>query len=268
MLNVLIVEDQQLIREGLVALLSLEADLTIWGEAENGQAALDLLAAKATQGRPDTGAPDVGLPDVGLPDVALMDMRMPVMDGVAATERIAQQYPTIKVLVLTTFDDDALIAQSLAVGAKGYLLKDTPSEELAMAIRSVAKGYSHFGPGIVQKMMGTIQSNPSQSSPGQSNPGQSNPGQLVPAEVSDAVEPSDCAEIEALTPREKEVLIHIGQGASNREIAKALHLSEGTIKNHVTRILSQLGLRDRTQAALLIHSHNQLGSQFDSQYRK
>ncbi|MEO0520292.1 MAG: response regulator transcription factor [Cyanobacteria bacterium P01_A01_bin.116] len=268
MLNVLIVEDQQLIREGLVALLSLEADLTIWGEAENGQAALDLLAAKATQGSPDTGAPDVGAPDV-----ALMDMRMPVMDGVAATERIVQQYPAIKVLVLTTFDDDELIAQSLAVGAKGYLLKDTPSEELAMAIRSVAKGYSHFGPGIVQKMMGTIQSNPSQSSPSQSNPSQSNPSQSSPvqpvaAEVPEAVAPSEYAEIEALTPREKEVLIHIGQGASNREIAKALHLSEGTIKNHVTRILSQLGLRDRTQAALLIHSHSQFDSQFGSQYRK
>ncbi|MEL6780411.1 MAG: response regulator transcription factor, partial [Cyanobacteria bacterium J06597_16] len=175
MLNVLIVEDQQLIREGLVALLSLEADLTIWGEAENGQAALDLLAAKATQGSPDTGAPDVGAPDV-----ALMDMRMPVMDGVAATERIVQQYPAIKVLVLTTFDDDELIAQSLAVGAKGYLLKDTPSEELAMAIRSVAKGYSHFGPGIVQKMMGTIQPNPVQVSPIQSKSVQSNPSQSSP----------------------------------------------------------------------------------------
>ncbi|MEL7350947.1 MAG: response regulator transcription factor [Cyanobacteria bacterium J06560_5] len=268
MLNVLIVEDQQLIREGLVALLSLEADLTIWGEAENGQAALDLLAAKATQGSPDTGAPDVGAPDV-----ALMDMRMPVMDGVAATERIVQQYPAIKVLVLTTFDDDELIAQSLAVGAKGYLLKDTPSEELAMAIRSVAKGYSHFGPGIVQKMMGTIQPNPIQSKSVQSksvqsNPIQSSPVQPVAAEVPEAVAPSEYAEIEALTPREKEVLIHIGQGASNREIAKALHLSEGTIKNHVTRILSQLGLRDRTQAALLIHSHSQFDSQFGSQYRK
>ncbi|MEL6778899.1 MAG: response regulator transcription factor, partial [Cyanobacteria bacterium J06597_16] len=125
----------------------------------------------------------------------------------------------------------------------------------------------------VQKMMGTIQSNPIQSNPIQSNPSQSNPVQSSPvqpvaAEVPEAVAPSEYAEIEALTPREKEVLIHIGQGASNREIAKSLHLSEGTIKNHVTRILSQLGLRDRTQAALLIHSHSQFDSQFGSQYRK
>ena len=91
-----------------------------------------------------------------LPDVALLDMRMPVMDGIATAAAIAQQYPTIKILVLTTFDEDALIAQAMSVGASGYLLKDTPSEELAIAIRSVAKGYSQFGPGIMQKMLGTF----------------------------------------------------------------------------------------------------------------
>lgn len=219
MINILIVEDQRLIREGLTALLALEEDLTISGEAENGRIALALLDQ---------------LPQNELPEVALLDMRMPVMDGVATAAVLSQRYPDIKVLVLTTFDDDELIAQAMAVGARGYLLKDTPSEELAMTIRSVAKGYSHFGPGIVQKMMGAR----SQASSG--------------AEAADYHEIP--AEVAALTPREKEVFTFIGQGASNREIAKQMHLSEGTIKNYVSSVLSQLGLRDRTQAALLAQS--------------
>ena len=227
MLKILIVEDQQLIRQGLVALLSLEDGLTLIGEAENGVAALDFLES---------------LSPIERPDVALMDMRMPVMDGVATTQAISQRYPTVKVLVLTTFDDDELIAKAMAVGAKGYLLKDTPSEELAMAIRSVAKGYGHFGPGIVQKMMGTL-------------PQKTAPTIESPSEQTSEVKATELpAEIAALTPREKEVLVHLGNGASNREIAEALYISEGTVKNHVTRILSQLGLRDRTQAALLAQS--------------
>ena len=220
MIKILLVEDQQLIREGLSALLSLEADLNIMSEAENGQIAMDWLAQQSTE---------------QLPDIALMDMRMPVMDGVAATSAIAQKYPTIKVLVLTTFDDDELITQSMNAGAQGYLLKDTPSEELASSIRAVAKGYSQFGPGIVQKMMAhTAKGGPPSSS------------QSPSTELS-TLPPK----IQALTPREREVLTLIGQGASNKEIAQQLFLSEGTVKNYVTSVLSQLDLRDRTQAALL-----------------
>ncbi|MGB3786969.1 MAG: response regulator transcription factor [Phormidesmis sp.] len=219
MIKILLVEDQQLIREGLSALLVLESDLTIVGEAENGKIALEWLAKTSSE---------------HLPDVILMDMRMPVMDGVAATATISKQYPAIKVLVLTTFDDDELIAQSMAVGAQGYLLKDTPSEELAVAIRSVAKGYSQFGPGIVRKMIGALPSS----------------DQITARSLEVEIPP----EIAALTPREKEVFICIGNGASNREIAQQLFLSEGTVKNHVTNVLSRLGLRDRTQAALLSQS--------------
>ncbi|KPQ36159.1 MAG: two component transcriptional regulator, LuxR family [Phormidesmis priestleyi Ana] len=235
MINILIVEDQKLIREGLKALLSLEADLTITGEAENGQLALALLNQ---------------LPPDQFPQVALLDMRMPVMDGVATAAALRDRYPDIQVLVLTTFDDDELIAQAMAVGAQGYLLKDTPSEELAMAIRSVAKGYSHFGPGIVQKMMGTQ----SGTQPG-TQPGTQSSAQLASDRSIGAVsQPPIPPEVEALTPREKEVFSCIGQGASNREIAQQLHLSEGTVKNHVTNILGRLGLRDRTQVALLAQS--------------
>lgn len=216
MIKILLVEDQKLIREGLSALLSLEPDLDIVGEAENGQLAMDWLAQQSAE---------------QLPDVALMDLRMPVMDGVATTAAIAQHYPTLKVLVLTTFDDDELIAQSMQAGAQGYLLKDTPSEELAISIRAIAKGYSQFGPGIVQKMMKhTVKS--------QANSSNSVGSHSLPPEL------------QSLTPRETEVLALIGQGASNREIAQQLFLSEGTVKNHVTGVLGRLGLRDRTQAAL------------------
>ena len=218
MTKLLIVEDQKLIREGLIALLSLESDLTIVGEAEHGQAALSLLSRLSKE---------------DIPEVALLDMRMPVMDGIATAKALQQQYPSIKILVLTTFDDDELIAQAMASGAKGYLLKDTPSEELAVAIRSVAKNYGHFGPGIVQKMM--------------------NAQPPSPAPQSDELPP----EVAALTPREREVFELIGLGASNKEIAAQLFLSEGTVKNHVTNVLGRLGVRDRTQAALLAQSVKQ-----------
>ena len=203
---VMLVDDQQIIRQGLKTLLDLEDDIVIVGDADSGETALAQLEQLDQ-----------------LPAVVLMDMRMPVMDGVAATAAIAAQYPSIQVLVLTTFDDDELIAQAMAVGAKGYLLKDTPSEELAQAIRTVAKGYSQFGPGILEKM-------------------------LAGAQPPDVDIPDGFSE---LTPREKDVLRLIGTGANNREIAQALFLSEGTVKNHVTRVLGRLGLRDRTQAALL-----------------
>lgn len=216
MIEILIVEDQKLIREGLVALLSLEDDLAVIGEAENGQIAIDLLSS---------------LKQDSLPDVALLDMRMPVMDGVATAAAIKQKHPSIQILVLTTFDEDELIAQAMSAGASGYLLKDTPSEELAIAIRAVAKGYSHFGPGIVQKILG-------QSPQLEDNP---QIPTLPPA-------------VAALTPREKEVLLELGKGANNKEIAERLYLSEGTVKNHVTSILGRLDLRDRTQAALLAQS--------------
>jgi DNA-binding NarL/FixJ family response regulator len=211
MIKVLLTDDQSLIRQGLRALLELETDLEIVGEAENGEIAINLVQELQ-------------------PDVVLMDIRMPIMDGVAATKIIQTRFPATKVLVLTTFDDDEYIKAALQNGAMGYLLKDTPSEELAVAIRAVDKGFSQLSPGIVKKLLTQFPA----TAP---DPEKSIPPSLV-----------------ELTPREKEVLRLIANGASNREIAHTLYISEGTVKNHVTNILSRLNLRDRTQAAILANT--------------
>ncbi len=208
MIRILLVDDQHIIRQGLKSMLESNADMQVVGEAENGQRAIEQLP-------------------ILQPDVVLMDIRMPVMDGVAATGAIVATYPSTKILVLTTFDDDEYVSQAMRLGAKGYLLKDTEPDELALAIRSVEKGHTQFGPGLFEKALRTP----------------------VPASI--AVSPPELAQ---LTPRELEVLRLIASGANNREIAQALFLSENTVKNYVTNILSRLNLRDRTQAALLAHS--------------
>ncbi len=209
MIRILLVDDQRIIREGLKSLLESNPDMQVIGEAENGQRALDQIP-------------------ILKPDLVLMDIRMPVMDGVAATQAIAEQFPEAKVLVLTTFDDDEYVSQAMRCGAMGYLLKDTEPDELALAIRAVSKGHSQLGPGLIKKALTVIEP------------------PVLPA--------TSPPELNQLTPRELEVLQLIASGANNREIAETLFLSENTIKNHVTNILSRLNLRDRTQAALLAHS--------------
>jgi DNA-binding NarL/FixJ family response regulator len=209
MISLLLVDDQNLIRQGLKALLELEPDLEVIGEAENGAIAIDRV--KELQ-----------------PNVVLMDIRMPVMDGVTATKQICQKFPQVNILVLTTFDDDTYVAAAIKNGAKGYLLKDTPSEEIAAAIRAVALGYTHLAPGMIDKIMS---------------------GQIDKSEIT---LPPELAE---LTPRELEILKLIAGGSNNREIAGQLYISEGTVKNHVTNILTRLNVRDRTQAAILAKTH-------------
>lgn len=208
-IQILLVDDQVIIRQGLMSLLEAKPDLHVVGEAANGQQAIAHL--QQVYGTPNQ------------PDVVLMDIRMPVMDGVAATEHISKHFSAIQVLVLTTFDDDDYVSQAMRVGAKGYLLKDTPSDELAIAIRSVYRGYTHLGPGLFAKA-------------------------IAPPSGSNATLPP---EIAALSPREREVLQLIARGLNNREIAQTLYISERTVKNHISNILSRLGVRDRTQAALL-----------------
>ncbi|PZD74314.1 Transcriptional regulatory protein DegU [Acaryochloris thomasi RCC1774] len=203
MIRLLLVDDQGIVREGLRSLLDAKPDLEVIGEAENGQQAVEQAIALQ-------------------PDVILMDVRMPIMDGVAATRTLHEQAPHLKVLILTTFDEDDYVTRAMRQGAKGYLLKDTPSNELAEAIRAVQKGYTHLGPGLFDKVM-----------------------TATPAA------PPPPPEINELTPRELEVLQLIAAGKSNREIADALYISERTVKNHVNSILKRLNLRDRTQAAIL-----------------
>ncbi|MCC0178968.1 response regulator transcription factor [Waterburya agarophytonicola K14] len=204
MIRILLVDDQSIVREGLSSLLQTHGDLEIVGEAENGRVAVEQAIALQ-------------------PDVILMDIRMPIMDGIAAIRIIKQKAPAIEILVLTTFDDDRYVAQAMAYGAQGYLLKDTPSAELAQAIRSIVRGYTQMGPGLFAKAMTN----------------------------SVAIPP----ELEQLTPREKEVLLLIATGYSNKEIAAELYITERTVKNHVNSILRSLNLRDRTQAAILAHKH-------------
>ncbi len=223
MIKVLLVDDQNLIRQGLKALLELEPDLEVVGEAEHGQMAIE--CARTLQ-----------------PNVVLMDIRMPIMDGVTATQEICRQFPQINILVLTTFDDDTYVAKAIDAGAKGYLLKDTPSEEIAAAIRAVDRGYTHLAPGMMQKIM-------------------SGRGERVETPLPQA--------LADLTPRELEVLKLIATGANNREIASSLYISEGTVKNHVTNLLNRLNVRDRTQAAILANTYFESGTnhnRFNSQH--
>jgi DNA-binding NarL/FixJ family response regulator len=208
-IDLLLVDDRAPIRQGLRTLLELETDLRVVGEAEHGVAALACLERVAV-------------------NVVLLDVRMPVMDGVTAAKEISQRFPDVNILMLTTFDDDGYVSAAIANGAKGYLLKDTPSEEIAAAVRAVAKGYTHLAPGILAKAMSAKIDKPTAPPP---------------------------VELATLTPRELEVLSAIAQGASNREIAQRLYISEGTVKNHVTNLLNRLGLRDRTQAAIFANNY-------------
>ncbi len=206
--RVLIVDDQRLMREGLRMLLELEPDIEVVGEASNGAEAISMY-------------------DELKPDVVLMDVRMPVMDGVEATRKLTGSDPSARVIILTTFDDDAYVFEGLRAGALGYLLKDVSGADLADAIRTVADGGALIEPSVARKVVKAF-------------------ARLAPRT------PATGRELpEPLSERETEVLRLLAQGLSNREIAERLFLAEGTVKNYVTSILQKTGARDRTQAALL-----------------
>lgn len=217
MIRILIVDDQAIVRHGLRSLLEIPSDFTVIGDVGNGEEALTFISSLQ--------------PKSELPDVILLDIRMPIMDGVATTKELSQNYPTIKILILTTFDDDEYVSQAMNYGAKGYLLKDTPPEDLAMAIHAVYKDCTYLGPGLFEKMSRRSTS-------------------------TTTVNSNLSRRLAELSPREKEVLNSIAQGANNREIAARLYISEKTVKNHITNILSKLNLRDRTQAALLVSKYD------------
>jgi DNA-binding NarL/FixJ family response regulator len=217
-IRVLIVDDQTLVREGFRKLLEMEPDFTVVDTARDGEAALAITEQLYAQQTP--------------PDVILMDIRMPRMDGIAATQEIKKRWPDAHIVILTTFDDIELIHAGLHAGALGYLLKDVTSEQLAGTIRMAAQGQVLLQPDIASKVFSAL----SPSAP----PPVSKSALPVP--------PTD--NIEHLTDREREILTMVAAGASNREIAEALFITEGTVKNHLSNILSKLGVRDRTQAAL------------------
>ncbi len=207
-IRILLVDDQALFRESLALLLNSQPDLLVVGEASNGEAALDLAATAR-------------------PHVVLMDLRMPILDGVAATRRLREAHPTVQVIALTTFDDDADVLAALRAGAIGYLLKDVSGETLCAAVRAASRGQSLLPPAIATKVVAEL------------------------TRLADTPSVQAQPQPHPLSDREVEIVRLLARGATNREIAEALVLAEGTVKNHLTNILGKLGARDRAQAALI-----------------
>ncbi len=218
-IRVLIVDDQALIRTGIATLLARKADIEVVGQAANGREALELVATLD-------------------PDVVLMDVMMPVMDGVEATRQLTQCGPRPAVIMLTTFHDDERVLQSIAAGARGYLLKDVDHRVLADSIRTVAGGGALIHPQITAQLL-----------PRLAQMASSAPPKAAPTTT-------DVATL--LTPREREILRLLAQGFTNQEIGEQLALSVGTVKNHLSVIFAKLSVRDRTQAALWAREHLQL----------
>jgi DNA-binding NarL/FixJ family response regulator len=207
MIRVLLVDDQALVRGGFRSILDGQDDLEVVGEASDGIEAIELALRTS-------------------PDVILMDVRMPRLDGIEATRRLlGEQKLNTRVLILTTFDDEAYVYEALRAGASGFLLKSAPPRELAAAVRTVTAGEALLAPEITRRMIEEYVRRPRRRS-------------------------GPSSELDALTARELEVLGLIAQGSSNAEIATRLFLSEATVKTHVTRILAKLGLRDRVQAVV------------------
>lgn len=220
-IRVIVADDQAIVRDGLVTLLGLLPDVEIVGQAGDGGEAVALAVAER-------------------PDVALMDLRMPGLDGVGATERIAREAPATAVLVLTTYADDESILSALRAGARGYLTKDAGRAELAAAVRAVASGQATFAPEVGARIVSTLTAGAPSARPG----------------AAAAVSPADAllARFPALTPREAEVLALVGDGLSNPEIASTLFVGVATVKTHINAIFAKLAVRDRAQAIALVWS--------------
>lgn len=207
-LKVLVADDDALIRDSLKLLLELEDDFEVCGVAKDGREAFALCRENQ-------------------PDLVLMDIRMPVMDGVLGTRLIKEHFPAVRVVILTTFKDDAYIREALKNGAEGYILKSQPSDSIMESLRAVAKGNIVLERDVGLSLSAMLKENRKESLAGFE-----------------------------LTPREAEILALVGQGLTNREIAAKLYLSEGTVRNYVTGLLEKLGLRDRTQLAIFYLQHS------------
>jgi DNA-binding NarL/FixJ family response regulator len=212
-IRVLLVDDQPLLRKGFRMILEAEPDLEVVDEAGDGETA-------------------VALSQKHEPDVVLMDVRMPVMDGIEATEQIVAAGLSARILILTTFDLDQYAFAGLRAGASGFLLKDVPPQELLQAIRTVARGDAVVAPRVTRRLLDVFADQLPRGLGG---------------EGSDGSGPT----LDKLTAREHDVLVAVAQGLSNAEIAQRLFISEATVKSHVGHILTKLGLRDRVQAVVL-----------------
>jgi DNA-binding NarL/FixJ family response regulator len=210
-IRVLIADDQALIREGLSVLLGAQPDIEVVGEAEDGADAIARAAMLE-------------------PDVVLMDVRMPGVDGIDATRQLLAGGTTARVLMLTTFDEDAYVHAALHAGASGFVLKSSSAGALAEAVRAVAAGDAALAPSVTARLLADL-------------------ARRQPASAADS------GRLQTLTDRETEVLLLVAQGLSNAEIAAELVVAEQTVKTHVSRVLSKLALRDRTQAAVFAHQH-------------
>ena len=211
MIKVMLADDQEIVREGIKMMLSLDDEIRIVGEAGNGRELLLLLEGQ-------------------LPDVILMDIRMPGLDGVETTEIVKREHPEIRVIILTTFNEDEYIFRGLKNGADGYILKDSGSDDIIKAIKTAFSGNILLNPEVVAKVVKALN-----------------------AADYHAKSDKEAANLTLLTPRELEVARLVAEGKNNREIGNSLFLTEGTVKNYVTRILEKLELSSRTELAIFIH---------------
>lgn len=209
MIRVLICDDQRMVAEGLRAILGTAEHIEVVGVAHDGAEAVEQVA-------------------VTKPDVVLMDIKMPRVDGVAATRTIRSQFPAVRVLILTTFDADEWVIDAIRAGAAGYLLKDSPRQVLVAAVEGTAAGKTHVDPGVAGRLF---------------------------EQVARVARPQRNPLLEPLTEREHQVLALLGHGLTNAAIAARLHMAEGTVRNNVSNILGKLNLADRTQAALFSLHH-------------
>jgi DNA-binding NarL/FixJ family response regulator len=213
-IRVLIADDQRVVRDGLIMLVSLIDGVDVVGSASDGEEAIRLA-------------------ETHQPDVIMMDLRMPGVDGIAATAQVSQRLPNVRVLVLTTYADEAAILPALRAGARGYLTKDASAEQIEAAIRAVHAGQTHLDPAVQERLVAAVT------------------GQSADAYQTDSGrKPPD-----GLTAREAEVLTLLASGLSNAEIAQRLFLSNATVKTHINRIFAKTGVRDRAQAVRYAYQH-------------
>lgn len=213
MIKIVIADDLSMLRQGIQVVLETDSEIEVCGLASNGKEAFELC-------------------DEHHPDVVLMDMRMPDFDGSYGTRKIKESFPDVKVLVLTTFDDDETVAEAMSSGADGYILKEMESEKIIQAVKAVSSGINVFGPNVYSGIQKKITEAPKPASP----------------EGNDAVS--------ELSPREREIIVLIAEGLDNKNIAAKLFLAEGTVRNNISRMLDKLGLKDRTQIAVYAVKNN------------